>query len=737
MEHHKAMNSNLTTIDSNNNNNNKSRCHQHHHHHHRWKKRISKQQQLGSLLNKPQVLSMSITDHNTNQENISLSEQQQQQQQHQQIPMKNSLSWKKKWSKWFSSCSSERTMHVKSNSIKIPIEKRPRTKSENDLSKRGSTDQDENKNLSPTYSTFAISPITNENLSKTSSHQHRHHHQSNDKVNNSNSVIYRDTSRRYSNTFFSSIRCGGATGEQHQSQTSISAIPSITKTSQPYQQKQQAQQLSRSADRLNSKSSRRELRYEEHNDYIPPPLPLNSIQCHPTIDHYARALNQSSYFYSTHRRSQIEVYQLSSPNNRLILPRPYSTNFSSSQNNPSSTTTIPITYSATVDNFRAMSQTSLDNNTYGRLSDCHSSLIPVGNSLIKAPRRIESTYSQFPTIQQEPVYANTQSLYDNILYPDSTSTNKISINRNEKKSCASQTQLTWTMATFSSFVDLENQSIIIQQPDPTTLYSVVRHQHATEPPPSASPATIEHMKRMSPNLQYIDDTTSPSHNQRPHTPNSSKMLMIEKRDGSFQTLLTIAPMDDIDSTKPIIYHDSTPSPLSTGSSSTTDHHHHNHNHRHRRHKSRSNTSRNNISTRDVGLQVSIQTVKKITFSTQQSDDSSLTTTATTSSSSPPTIKTSRELKNVQTNTEPFINKQDRSTSYEKTLHMITSSSQTLDSPMHTNRQTKSAQTPTKSLRDQSTETNNQGLFLCDLSSFLKNGTENTSSNLTVTTKRKI
>ncbi|CAF1557909.1 unnamed protein product, partial [Adineta ricciae] len=231
-------------------------------------------------------------------------------------------------------------------------------------------------------------------------------------------------------------------------------------------EKQQAQHLSRSADRLNSKSSRRELRYEEHNDYIPPPLPLNSIQCHPTIDHYARALNQSSYFYSTHRRSQIEVYQLSSANNRLILPRPYSSNFPLSPKNNTSTN-IPITYSSTVDNFRTMSQSSLDNNAYGKLSDCHSPLTPVGNSSVKAPRRIESAYSQFPTTQQEPVYANTQSLYDNILYPESSSLNKLT-NRNEKKSCASQTQLTWTMATFSSFVDLENQSVIIQQPDPTT-----------------------------------------------------------------------------------------------------------------------------------------------------------------------------------------------------------------------------------------------------------------------------
>jgi hypothetical protein len=262
--------------------------------------------------------------------------------------------------------------------------------------------------------------------------------------------------------------------------------------------------LSRSADRLNSKSTRRELRYEEHNDYIPPPPPplLNSIQCHPTIDHYARTLNQSSYFYSTHRRSQIEVYQLSSPKNHFLLPRPYSSNIPFKHS--TTLTNIPITYSSTVDNIQIMSHTSSDNNeTYGKLSDCHSPLTPVENSSVKAPRRIESTYSQFPTTQQEPVYANTQSLYDNIIYPESSSK---MLNRNEKneqgkKSCASQTQLTWTMATFSSFVDLENQSIIIPQPDPSTLHSIVRH-HQIELTPSASPATIEHIKRTSPNVCY-------------------------------------------------------------------------------------------------------------------------------------------------------------------------------------------------------------------------------------------
>ncbi len=206
--------------------------------------------------------------------------------------------------------------------------------------------------------------------------------------------------------------------------------------------------------------------------------------------------------------------------------------------------------------------------------------------------------------------------------------------------------------------------------------------------------------------------------------------MVEKRDGSFQTLLTIAPTQNIDSTRQILLDDSTPSPLSTGSSSTTDHYHHHH--RQRRHKSRSNTSRNNISTRDVGLQVNIQTIKKITFSSEKSDESSITT----STSSPATVVTTRELKHVQTNTEPLITKHDRSTSYELNIHMVTSSSQTLDSPTSTDRQTKAAQTLSKSLRDQSSETNNRGLFVCDLSSFLKNGMEEISSTITTTTTKR-
>ena len=169
-------------------------------------------------------------------------------------------------------------------------------------------------------------------------------------------------------------------------------------------------------------------------------------------------------------------------------------------------------------------------------------------------------------------------------------------------------------------------------------------------------------------------------------------------------------------------HESTPSPISTGSSSTTEHRHH----RHRRHKSRSQTTRSNVSTRDVGLQVNIQTVKKITFFSNKNDDSSLTTTA----SSPPTVKSSREFRNIQTNTDSPPTKQDRSTSYESNVKCVSSSSQTFDSSIDTDHQTKSAQTSMRSLRDQSIETNHKGIFVCDLSSFLKASAEDIPLKIT-------
>ena len=116
MEHHKAVTSDLTAINSNNNNNSH---HHHHHHHNRRKKRTVKQQQLVSLSfsKTPQVKSVAYIDPNTNQENISIRDQH-------QISMKNPLSWRKKWSKWFTSCGSERISHVKSNPIALSIKVR-------------------------------------------------------------------------------------------------------------------------------------------------------------------------------------------------------------------------------------------------------------------------------------------------------------------------------------------------------------------------------------------------------------------------------------------------------------------------------------------------------------------------------------------------------------------------------------------------------------------------------------
>ncbi|CAF4272450.1 unnamed protein product, partial [Rotaria magnacalcarata] len=101
------------------------------------------------------------------------------------------------------------------------------------------------RHLPTTTSTLVISAISNENQEKFSSKisTHRHHHQSIDKVNNSNSVIYCDTSTRHSSTFFPSTRY--EQGGQHQSETLRAVIPSATNTSQQTHHKQQARQLSR------------------------------------------------------------------------------------------------------------------------------------------------------------------------------------------------------------------------------------------------------------------------------------------------------------------------------------------------------------------------------------------------------------------------------------------------------------------------------------------------------------
>lgn len=127
-----------------------------------------------------------------------------------------------------------------------------------------------------------------------------------------------------------------------------------------------------------------------------------------------------------------------------------------------------------------------------------------------------------------------------------------------------------------------------------------------------------------------------------------------------------------------------------------------------------------MTTRDVGLQVNIQTVKRITIIPQKSDESSLTTTTTSSPSLP---KSSRELRHAETNTEPAVAKRDTSTSYERGVQLVTSSSQTVDPPASTTSglQTTAAQTPDKKLRDQAIGTSDGGVFVCDLSALLKNG----------------
>jgi hypothetical protein len=109
MEHHKGVTSDLTTIDSNNNNNS------YYHHHNRRKTRTKKQQQLQPLASskKLQLKSVSYNDPN----NISVKIQQQR-------SMKNSFSWKQRWSQLFSSCGSERVSQVKSIPIAISIEVR-------------------------------------------------------------------------------------------------------------------------------------------------------------------------------------------------------------------------------------------------------------------------------------------------------------------------------------------------------------------------------------------------------------------------------------------------------------------------------------------------------------------------------------------------------------------------------------------------------------------------------------
>ncbi|CAF1394586.1 unnamed protein product, partial [Didymodactylos carnosus] len=402
-----------------------------------------------------------------------------------------------------------------------------------------------------------------------------------------------------------------------------------------------------------------------------------------------------------------------------------------------------------------------NNHTYGKLSDCRSLIPSFDNSTnIKAPRRIQSqneqrptrsysptsqpyqndlnetktlrnqtsggNYAQFPVTldhsSTEPFYANTQSLYDNIVYPQSA-TNKRNLPRNQTvdldgmlttKSCASQTQLTWTMATFSSFVDLENQSIIIPQPDPATFYSIGN---------TISPyQSQQHIRKLSPTSFETD--THPHQHHHHHTKSPVNNL-IEKRDNSFQTLLTFSPFDDNSNIDMQLSSDGTTPTVGTNSRKPT--------------KSR-------LATRDVGLQVSIQTVKKITFSTTPTAPAfgSITSTpslsepssATSTTTSPTTvlIPSAKEHRTIAINTEHIQTRNNHTQSAPQdnekiSPKMASAYSQTTKSLTMTD--TKSQQTTPKMgvPRDQWVETTlnstKPGLFFCDLSSVVKEG-ENSS-----------
>ncbi len=105
MEHRKPPTPNITMVDSSNNNNS--------HNHNRWKKRTTKGHELPSPSKDQHVSSLLMTDSNSNQQKIYVREQQQ------YIPIKTPLAWTKKWTKWFSSCGSEKISHTDLNSITV------------------------------------------------------------------------------------------------------------------------------------------------------------------------------------------------------------------------------------------------------------------------------------------------------------------------------------------------------------------------------------------------------------------------------------------------------------------------------------------------------------------------------------------------------------------------------------------------------------------------------------------
>jgi hypothetical protein len=110
MEHRKALTPSITTIDSSNNNKSHNR--------NRQKKRTAKRQQLASsslTSNTQHISTIFITDSNRNHKKMDIHEQQE------RIPIKNPLGWRKKWTKWFSSCGSDRISHTDSSPIPVTI----------------------------------------------------------------------------------------------------------------------------------------------------------------------------------------------------------------------------------------------------------------------------------------------------------------------------------------------------------------------------------------------------------------------------------------------------------------------------------------------------------------------------------------------------------------------------------------------------------------------------------------
>lgn len=119
MEYHQAMASDVMMINLNDNNNNSLN----HYQHHRQKNDATKNHTLRSLSSSSktrQIKAISMINPITYQERNSISNQRHQQ----KLSMKNSLSWKKRWSSWFSSCGSERNAYVKCNPITVAIEVR-------------------------------------------------------------------------------------------------------------------------------------------------------------------------------------------------------------------------------------------------------------------------------------------------------------------------------------------------------------------------------------------------------------------------------------------------------------------------------------------------------------------------------------------------------------------------------------------------------------------------------------